>query len=418
MNGEIITTGNELISGRVADVNARYAATRLHEAGLGVQAITVLGDAAPLLEATLAQALDRSQFIIITGGLGPTADDITTMSAAAALRLPLHQDQCLLARIKECLKIRRLAWEERYARLALLPEGAVILDPGGMACGFSLKHRDSWLFFLPGVPREMQHLFDAYVLPALLSAAAGRECVSQRTLRFFGLRETELEGILQKLCLLREGLTVGYYPNFPENHLTLTARGPDPQALEAMLDRLTADLTRQVGDVLVAADGSTLEEVVGHSLRRLNLTLAVAESCSGGLISHRLTNVPGSSDYFMGGVVTYSNQAKIELLQVPAAIIARHGAVSSPTAAAMARGVRDLFHTPLSLSATGIAGPSGGSPDKPVGTVYLGLAREERVHTRLCHFQGNREQIKILTAQTALDWLRRELNHATGLSVH
>ena len=405
--GEIICTGNEIISGRVADTNARYAAARLHEAGLTVQSITFLGDTAPLFQETLTKGLSRSRFIIVTGGLGPTEDDITAAATASVLQLPLHQDEYLLQRLRECFKERGLTWEDRFARLALVPRGACILDPQATACGFYLKHQDTWLYFLPGVPREMQLLFDNYVLPPLLQVAAGGQAVCQRTLRFFGLHETELENLLRGLCQLHEGLCVGYYPNFPENHLTLTVRGPKSQALEATLEEVTRDLAAQAGDAYIGA--ATLEENVGQLLRARRFTLAVAESCSGGLICHRITNVPGSSDYFLGGLVTYSNQAKIDLLQVPSATLQAHGAVSASTARAMAQGAAARFHADLAVAVTGIAGPAGGSPDKPVGTVFMGLASPQGVKTRHCLFYGSREEIKILTAQTTLDWLRLEL---------
>jgi nicotinamide-nucleotide amidase len=407
---EIICTGNEIISGRVADENARYAAARLHEAGLTVQAITFLGDNAPLLQDTLARGLSRSRFVIVTGGLGPTEDDITAEAAASVLHLPLHQDESLLQRLRECFEQRGLPWEDRFARLALIPHGACILDPQATACGFFLQHQGTWLYFLPGVPREMRLLFDNYVLPSLLQVAAGGEAVCQRTLRFFGLHETELETLIHGLCRFHEGLCVGYYPNFPENHLTLTVRGPGSQVLEATLDEVTRDLATQTGDAYLGT--TTLEENVGQLLRARQLTLAVAESCSGGLICHRLTNVPGSSDYFLGGLVTYSNQAKIDLLQVPATTLQAHGAVSAPTAQAMAQGAAARFHADLALAVTGIAGPTGGSPEKPVGTVFMGLASPHGVQTRHCLFYGSREEIKILTAQTALDWLRLELQGA------
>ncbi len=406
-SGEIICTGNEIISGRVADINARYAAARLHEAGLTVQCLTFLGDNAAQFQDTLTRAISRSRFIIITGGLGPTEDDITAAAAASVLQVPLHQDQSILQRLRECFKARGLTWEDRFARLALVPQGACILDPEATACGFYVKHRESLLYFLPGVPREMRLLFDRYVLPPLLQVAAGGEIVCQRTLRFFGLHETELENLLQRVCRLQDNFCVGYYPNFPENHLTLTVRGPNSVNLEVFLDEVTQDLAFHAGDAYLGA--ASLEENVGDLLRARKLTLAVAESCSGGLICHRLTNVPGSSDYFLGGLVTYSNQAKIDLLHVPAATLEADGAVSARVAEAMALGAAAQFHADLAIAVTGIAGPTGGSPEKPVGTVYLGLATPKRVKSRHCLFHGTREEIKILTAQTALDWLRLEL---------
>ena len=409
MQGEIITTGTELITGRVADFNARYAARRLHEAGLEVQCITILGDRAPLFREILAQGLQRSRFIIITGGLGPTEDDITVAAAAQALNLKLFQDEVLLARIRRCLEEKQIPWEERYARLALIPEGATVLDPGGMACGFSLKHDDTRLYFLPGVPKEMQLLFDALVLPGLVAWTGGGAAICRRTLRLFGISEIQLQEVVSRLPEFTDGVTVGYYPCFPENHLTLTLRGSDPRTLEADMDRLVGILAQEVGDTLLGPEEAPLEGLVGQLLKGRGLTLAVAESCTGGLIGHRVTNISGSSDYFLGGVVSYSNQAKMDLLRVPAATLARHGAVSPETAQAMALGVKTLFRADLGLSVTGIAGPTGGTPEKPVGTVYLGLALPQGVHFYHYLFHGDREEIKTLTAQMALDRLRREL---------
>ena len=418
MQGEIIATGTELVTGRVADFNARYAARRLHEVGLTVQRITILGDRAPVFQEALQQSLGRSRFIIITGGLGPTADDITVAAAARALGLKLFQNEALLDRIRRCLAEQQIPWEERYAKLAVIPQGALVLDPGGSACGFALQHQGVRLFFLPGVPREMCHLFDAFVLPGLVEWAGMGECVAQRTLRLFGISETQLQQVVSQLPEFQLGVTVGFYPNFPENHLTLTVRGQDGPTLEETLDRLTARLAREVGDALLGPEEAPLEELVGRQLKAGGLTLAVAESCTGGLIGHRVTSIPGASDYFLGGVVSYSNEAKMDLLRVPADVLAERGAVSAEAARAMARGVRAIFHAAVGLSVTGIAGPSGGSPEKPVGTVYCGLATPLAEEVWHYLFRGSREEIKILAAQTALDRLRRVLKHDSLLSGH
>lgn len=409
MQGEIILTGTELITGQVAEVNARYAARRLHESGLAVQCITTLGDGAPLFGEVLHRALGRSRFVIITGGLGPTDDDLTVAQAAEVLGLKLIQDEAVLTCIRQRLGERGFAWEPRYGKMALIPVGATILDTGRMACGFSLKHQDVWLFFLPGVPPEMRHLFEAGVLPVLLGLIDKPVYVVQRSLRLFGKMEVEIQQAVHAVEKGLEGVEVGFYPNFPEVHLSLTARGPEQAPLEERLERFVAALSQEVGEALLGEDGATLEEVVGRELRRQGKSLAVAESCSGGLICHRLTNISGSSDYFQGGVVTYSNRAKMDLLTVPADTLKQHGAVSPDTATAMARGVQKLFHADFGLAVTGIAGPTGGTPTKPVGLVFVGLATPRRVETRRHQFPGDRERVKVLTAETALDWLRREL---------
>jgi nicotinamide-nucleotide amidase len=409
MQGEIILTGTELMTGRVADVNALYAGRRLHESGLAVQCITILGDGAPLFGEVLHRALGRSRFVIISGGLGPTDDDMTVAQAADALNLKLVQDEAMLARMRRRLAERGLPWEPQYGKMALMPAGATLLDTGRSACGFSLKYQDVWLFFLPGVPREMRFLFESAVLPVLTAMAGDTGHLVQRSLRIFGKMELEVQQAVHSLQEDLEGLDIGFYPNFPEIHLSLTARGPDGAKLKAKLDRFVEALSREVGEVLLGVDGAPLEEVVGRLLRGQGQTLAVAESCSGGLICHRLTNISGSSNYFQGGVVTYSNQAKMDLLAVSADALGREGAVSSETAAAMAQGVRELFHADFGLAVTGIAGPTGETPEKPVGLVFMGLATPSEVETREHHFPGDRDMVKTLTAENALDWLRRRL---------
>lgn len=409
MQGEIILTGTELVTGQVAEVNARYVARRLHESGLPVQCITMLGDGDPLFGKTLNQALGRSGFVIITGGLGPTDDDMTVAQAADVLNLKLTQDESMLSRIRQRLEERGFDWNPRYGKLSLIPQGATILDAGRAACGFSLKYQDTWLFFLPGIPREMRLLFESGVLPLLLDLAGRPGQMVQRHLRLFGKMEIEVQQAVHTVEQEVEGIEVGFYPDFPEVHLTLTARGTARSSLEERLDRFIAALSREVGEVLLGPEGAPLEEVVGRQLREQGRTLAVAESCTGGLIGHRVTGISGSSDYFLGGVVTYSNQAKVDLLQVAAETLQKQGAVSAEIAAAMALGVKELFQADLGLAVTGIAGPTGGTPEKPVGLVFLGLSGPNGVETRRHQFPGDRDMIKILTAETALDWLRRKL---------
>ena len=409
MQGEIILTGTELVTGQVADVNARYAARRLHESGLPVRCVTMLGDGDPLFGEVLVRALRRSRYVIITGGLGPTDDDMTVAQAAEVLNLKLTQDEGMLARIRRRLEQRGFDWHPRYGKLSLIPQGATILDTGRAACGFSLKSQDTWLFFLPGIPQEMRLLFESGVLPVLTAMAGQPGHLVQRSLRLFGKMEIEIQQAVHTVEQEVEGVEVGFYPNFPEIHLTLTARGPEHPPLKERVERFIVALHQEVGDILLGPDGATLEEVVGRQLREQGRTLAVAESCSGGLICHRVTNISGSSDYFMGGVVTYSNQAKMDLLQVATETLEEKGTVSAETAADMARGVKALFHADFGLAVTGIAGPTGGTPEKPVGLVFMGLAGLNGVESRRHQFPGDRDMVKTLTAETALDWLRREL---------
>ncbi len=418
MQGEIIVTGTEIISGKVPDVNGIYAARRLHQACLPVASITLLGDSGPQLAQALRQAAARSRFVIVTGGLGPTDDDLTVAAAAEALDLKLFEDPGLLAHIRRCLAARGLPWKPVYARLALIPERATVLDPGGAVCGFAVQHGGARFFFLPGVPRQMRLLFDTFVLPALVELAGEACCLMERTMRFWGIPELRLQEAVSSLDPRFKGVQVGFYPNFPETHLTLTLTGPDREAMACLLDDCVAALAQRLGESPAGVANLPLEALVGRLLKARGLTLAVAESCSGGLICHRLTNVSGSSDYFMGGVITYSNQAKEDLLRVPQDTLTAHGAVSAETARAMAAGVRGIFHSDLGIAVTGIAGPTGGTPEKPVGTVFMALAAPGGVAVRHHLFPGDRDEVKALTAQAALNWLKKELEHDTGLSGH
>jgi nicotinamide-nucleotide amidase len=371
-----------------------------------------------VLAAALVEAVARSRFVILTGGLGPTEDDVTVAAAAQALGTPLYEDQGLLARIKRCLKERGIPWQARFARMALIPKGATLLDPGGMICGFTLNQGGARLFFLPGVPRQMRLLFDTYVFPALVEWSGPGQYLAERTLRVFGLPEAVLESLVHRFHPTPPGMTVGYYPNFPETHLTMTLHGQDREALEAAMADYIATLSHRLGEALISVSDAALEELVGQTLRERRLTLAVAESCTGGLIGHRLTEVPGSSDYFLGGVVGYSNQAKIDLLGVSAQTLEQHGAVSPETAAAMATGARLAFGADVALATTGIAGPTGGTPQKPVGTVYIGLATPGGQEVWHHCFPGSRGEVKTLTAQMALFRLHRALSHDPRLSGH
>lgn len=418
MRGEIITIGDELISGRVCDLNAHFLAARLSSFGLKVTAISSVGDDLADIVQVLDRAVNRSEFIIVCGGLGPTEDDITARVAASFFKRPLVLDEPFLASIRESLKSRGVAWVQSFQKMAYLPEGAKLIDPDGEACGFYLHQGDIPVFFLPGVPVEVQHLAETKVLPLLLQQDREPSVVRQRLFKVFGLQEAKIGEILEGVAGGDSEVLIGYYPNFPENHVTVTVRATSAERAETTLARLEAAVDEKLGTHIVAKDASTLEEMVGRLLRAKGLHLAVAESCTGGLISQRLTSVSGASDYFDRGVVVYSNRAKQEILNVPGAIIEEFGAVSAETAVRMAQGVRTESGVDLGLASTGIAGPTGGSPDKPVGTVFLALAASGGVGVERFQFSGRRDQIVGMTAQTALNWLHRYLVDDTFLFRH
>ena len=410
MYGEIITIGNELSSGRTLDLNSWYAAGRLTASGLKVTRITSVGDDHKMVSDALKRAVEASRFVIVTGGLGSTDDDITNEIVAQALNRPLCLDQQMLEQIKDHARVRKIKITSSLEKMAWMPEGSRILNPEGTACGFSLIEEEVHLYFLPGVPDQMRYLMDKIVLPEILNRYKTLPIMRQRILKLYGLNEPEMAEILKKIQGKTGNIVFGFYPRFPENHITISLRGQDEPTVTKELDRVEIEVRRLVGPYIFAAGDQNMEEVVGRLLLEKNLSISVAESCTGGLIGHRLTSVPGSSSYFHGGVVVYSNQSKVDLLRVDARTLETHGAVSEKTVEEMARGVRDRIKTDLGLAVTGIAGPDGGTRQKPVGTVHVGLAARNKTFSREYRFWGNRGQVKLNASMMALDWVRRHLN--------
>jgi len=416
MYGEIITIGNELASGRTLDLNSWYAAGRLTASGLRVTRITSVGDDHKMVADTLKRALEASRFVIITGGLGSTDDDITNEVVAKALNRPLCLDQQMFEQIKGHAEVRKIQLTRAFEKMAWMPEGSKMLNPEGTACGFSLTEEGVHLYFLPGVPDQMRYLMDKFVLPDILSRYDTLPVMRQRILKLYGLSEPGMAEIFKHLQGKTGNIIFGFYPHFPENHITISLRGKDEPTVTKALDKAEKDLRRLFGAYIFASGNESMEEVVGRMLSNKALTISVAESCTGGLIGHRLTRVPGSSKYFQGGIVVYSNQAKIDLLRVDPNTLENHGAVSDKTVQEMAQNVRENFKTNLGLAVTGIAGPDGGTKEKPVGTVHVGLAAEEKTVSGQYRFWGNREQVKLNTSMMALDWVRRYLNGDPFLS--
>ncbi|MFH1292606.1 MAG: competence/damage-inducible protein A [Pseudomonadota bacterium] len=410
MYGEIITIGNELSSGRTLDLNSWYAAGRLTASGLRVTRITSVGDDHKMVSDALKRAVEASRFVIVTGGLGSTDDDITNEIVAQALNRPLCLDQQMLKQIKDHARARKIKITSSLEKMAWMPEGSRMLNPEGTACGFSLIEKEVHLYFLPGVPDQMRYLMDKIVLPEILSRYKTLPIMRQRILKLYGLNEPGIAEIFKKIQGKTGNIVFGFYPRFPENHITISLRGQDEPTVTKELDRVEMEVRRLVGSYIFAAGDQNMEEVVGHLLLEKNLSISVAESCTGGLIGHRLTSVPGSSSYFHGGVVVYSNQSKVDLLRVDPRTLETHGAVSERTVEEMARGVKDRIKTDLGLAVTGIAGPDGGTRQKPVGTVQVGLAARGKTFSREYRFWGNRGQVKLNSSMMALDWVRRYLN--------
>jgi nicotinamide-nucleotide amidase len=412
----ILAIGDELTSGMTQDTNSSFIARELSAEGWQISGILIVGDDGRLIEKGLAHLMGISNAIIVTGGLGPTSDDMTTESIAKAFGLTLYTDETILNRMKEGFKAFGLPWADTNAKQARFPEGAVIIDnPVGTACGFSLERGGVIIAVIPGVPREVYRMLPEGVVP-LLRKEFGEtgETRKRRTIKSFGLTEAEVAKRLADLDI-GPGIEIGFYPRFPENHIVLTARGGSEDEIDERLGRIEKGIVERLGKYIFGYDDDTLERIVASILTERNMTLAVAESCTGGLITDRITNVPGSSAFLERGVVVYSNMAKIELLGVPPEVIETDGAVSETTALLMAAGVRDLAKTDIGLAVTGIAGPTGGTEEKPVGTVFIALANDTGSFCRELHFRWDRRRNKEMTAQIALELLRRSL---VGIDIH
>ncbi len=408
MIGEIIAIGDELTSGRIANTTSGFAARLLFAAGHEIYAMHTIGDTPELIGEALKRAIERVDFVIVTGGLGATTDDMTNEAVARALNRPPTLNREILEKIRSQLQgtdtdpatLEKLAW---------LPEGAEVLNAEARMAGYLLVHQSTPIFFLPGVPSQMKELLVEHVLPILAGwSRNNRNHVRQRVYRTFGLSENEIN---RRLLPLEgtEKIRIGYYPVDCEVHVSLTVLGASDQESDELFERTGRAIEEALGDAIYGLDHETLASVAGRLLAERGMMMSVAESCTGGLIGARITEVPGSSQWFAGGVIAYSNQLKEELIGVDRELLENHGAVSGPVARAMAARLADRIGADLAVSVTGIAGPGGGSPEKPVGTVYIGLYLDNHVSDRRYRFDGTRNQIRERTACTALDTIRRAL---------
>ena len=411
MIGEIIAIGNELTSGRVLNTTSRFAAGLLFSAGHEISAMSTIGDTPAEISETLKRAIKRSDFIIVTGGLGATSDDLTSEVVGQALGRPTVFHPEVFAKIKILLSNPDDHVLNDLQKLALLPTGAEVLNPEARMAGYLLVHDDKPIFFLPGVPHEMQELLADTVIPRLnLWHDGAAKLVKQRVYKVFGLPEIEINRRLAHLEKEEDDqLRIGYYPVFPEVHLSLTVIDDDKSKIERTFQHLEKEIITSLGDSLFGTDDDTMESVVGKLLQSQGKILATAESCTGGLIGHKITTVPGSSNYFAGGVIAYSNELKQKLLGLDPILLTSHGAVSSEVVRAMAEGIRHKTAADIGVAVTGIAGPTGSTPDKPVGTVFIGLSTPDETVNILCRFSGDRWKIQELTAVKSLDLARRLL---------
>jgi nicotinamide-nucleotide amidase len=407
LNVEIITIGNEVITGHIVDTNAVYLADTVFSQGARVTRVVSVGDEIEAISEALHEAMTRSDLILVSGGLGPTPDDRTSEAAAHALRRELVIHEEYLETLKEKFQRWNLTFTHSDEKQARVPTGAEPLpNPIGL-CGFKVEEGTKTIFFFPGVPREMKGIVEEALLPFLREKIRGeKEIVRSVLFKVFGLSEARVKEVIEGIS---ENVELAYLPSFPEIHLRVIVRGIDAKEVVARHKQCEEKISERLGAYLYGTGDEVMESVVGRLLRESNATLAVAESCTGGLIAHRITEVPGCSDYFLRGVVAYSNQAKEELLGVPTAILKKYGPVSRETTEQMARGVRENSGATIGVATTGIAGPTGGTPETPVGRVFIALAADDIIEVKQHDFFGDRHAIKLMASAVALDRVRRYL---------
>ncbi len=405
---EIIAIGSELLTPERTDTNSLWLTAELNNIGIEVKLKSIVGDDGIRLEEAVRDALSRSDLVITTGGLGPTADDITREFTAKAVgrELVYHPD------IEDHLRERFRSWgrdmpEINKRQAFVIDEADVLPNPNGSAVGMLLENEGRMLVILPGPPRENQPMFTDHVLPRL-KGMAGELHVCRRVLRVIG-GESAVDEIAAPIYSKYENVDTSILFNRSEVEIHIAAKGANETDARSTTDRLADELTVALGDNVFATDGETMEEVIGDLLTRRGETLAIAESCTGGLIGSRITDVAGSSEYFLEGCITYSNEAKIRTLGVPREILDQDGAVSAKCAEAMATGMRERAASTHAISVTGIAGPGGGSAEKPVGTVFIGYTGPTATRSIKINLPGDRYLIRWRASQAALDLLRRQL---------
>jgi nicotinamide-nucleotide amidase len=411
MRVEVLTIGDELLAGAIVDTNGAWLMARLYDTGLRAARKTCVGDEVPVIVEALSAAAGRgTDLLVVCGGLGPTDDDLTAKAAseAAGVAWTLHEEGRRLVDAR--LSALGIEVNARQLRQATLPEGAAVLENvNGTAPGFSVRYGDCTAFFLPGPPREFRPMVERYVLP-WLGARVGDAAFATRVLKTFGKGESKVAEQVSAVTERFPDVEVGYRVHYPEIHLRLRAKGSDAAAARARCDAAAAEYADALGPILFGRDDDTLASVVGALLAERRESLALAESCTGGLLGALLTDVAGASRFLLGGIVSYADAVKRSDLGVPASLLEAHGAVSEPVAKAMAEGAQARFGSDHALAITGIAGPGGGTDEKPVGTVWLALSSaEKKTRTVTRHFRGDREMIRRVSAFAAMEILRQRL---------
>ena len=411
---EFLVTGDEVMRGLIADTNTQITASKLYPLGLALRRTTVVGDREEDIRGALLEIGARADFCIVSGGLGPTSDDLTAACAAQAAGVPMRTHEPWLEHLRQRWARNRPneTMPSNNLRQAEVPQSAEVLgNPDGSAPAFALRIDRCLFFFLPGVPREYHRIVDEMVLPRLLQST-GNAVLRSRILQCFGVTESKLDDLVAPVREAHPEVRFGFRTKFPENHLSLSALAQDVWTAEANLARVERECREVLGPLVYGQDGVTFAQAVGEELARRGETVCCAESCTGGLLTQMLTEVSGSSKWALGAFVTYSYEMKESALGVPHEMLLQHGAVSEPVVRAMAEGARQRSGATWSAAITGVAGPEGGTPEKPVGTVWLALSGLSGTTARRVHYRGDRSQVRLQSAYGALQLLREALGPA------
>jgi nicotinamide-nucleotide amidase len=406
----ILSTGDELTTGKVVDTNANYIADKLGEIGLTLAAVLTVGDVPERLEWAWRTAMEMADVVISTGGIGPTADDLTTETVARLTGKKLWFDNESADKMRRLFESGGRKMPENNLKQAMFPEGAtILLNALGTAPGFRMaveqKTHTSHLIVLPGVPREMKPMMEQIVIPWLVESRGHDKIHVSQTFQTYGISESGLDQAVAGLIKPEEA-RVSFRASFPQISLRIAVEGT-PAEVQPKLDELSARVRAKISEYVYGEGDVTMEDVVGRLLTERHLKLGVAESCTGGIIGHRITNVPGSSNYLIADLVTYSNASKVKFLGVNEETLKQHGAVSEECVLEMAAGVRTVTGADIGLATSGVAGPGGGTKERPVGTVCIALVAEGFKASRSYKMWGTRDWIKTLASQVALDWIRR-----------
>ncbi len=410
MNAEIISIGNEILYGKIIDTNSNYIINKLRENNLFVKHVSVVGDDEDELAMLLKEAYRRSQVIITTGGLGPTEDDITFQSIAKAFNLDLVKYPEAEKNMSKILSQVNISMSQSNLKQTYLPEGShCIINRYGTAPAIILEIDNQIIVSLPGVPLEMKKLMSEEIIPFLCQKFSSLKHSQSRIIRVSGLGESTVNERIKDFIHQNKQLDIGIYANPEDIQVQLNALANTSQETATILDNATQQLKHLLGDYIFGFDHQTLEEVIGELLRNKKLSLAVAESCTGGMLGGMITSIPGSSDYFKGGIISYDGEIKEKLLGVPQKTMVKYGQVSEQVAGYMAQGVRKKCNSDIGLSITGIAGPGGGNKEKPVGLVYIALANEQETIVQKHQLRRDRQTIRLRSARRALNMLRLHL---------